>query len=181
MPLSRSSLSSRLDGVGELSVPGLFVACALAGGVALMWMLVGGTPAALVAGYRALPGPWPPVRSLVGFAMAFGLAGLLASWLELYPAMQLAFALLSGLAVGGLTAFALRLYGRHRELTGQALIGQTGQVLVSPDGPDPGWMLLTAKDEKAHLPVTSRDRLLPGDRVQVIAELGGLLDVRRCD
>ncbi|WP_407570246.1 hypothetical protein [Deinococcus altitudinis] len=83
---------------------------------------------------RSLPGTGRArsvLLGLVSFAAFFGLGGCLASWLGLHPTFQWTFAFLSGLAVGGFTAFALSL--AHMSL-GQLSLGQLslGQVRVEP-------------------------------------------------
>ena len=188
----------------------LFLVCALVGGGLLLLSLLGGHDLAghdaafhatdvagdhlgagadHVAGHLGQVGhlgqaaSWLSLRSLISFAAFFGLGGLLASWLDLAAQLQLIFALLAGLAVGGFTAFVFRLARLRGELAGHtgSLVGRTGQVLVSPRAGSPGKVLLTAAGQSEQLLARSSDPLTPGDRVLVIAENGGLLDVRRWD
>ena len=139
--------------------------------------------ATAVPGHLGQAASWLSLRSLVSFAAFFGLGGLLASWLDLVASLQLTFALLAGLAVGGFTAFAFRLARLRGELAGHtgSLVGRTGQVLVPPRAGSPGKVLLTAAGQSEQLLARSSDPLTPGDRVLVIAVNGGLLDVKRWD
>ena len=184
----------------------LFTVCALVGGGLMLLSLLGGHdtvphgselhspelhspelhgPAepALHPSHLGALAAWFSLRSLISFAAFFGLGGLLASWLGLTPGLQLVFALLAGLAVGGFTAFAFRLARVRGELAGHtaSLVGRTGQVLVPPHGLTPGKVMLTAAGQSEQLLAQSSDPLSAGDRVLVIAEAGGLLDVKRWD
>lgn len=180
----------------------LFTICALVGGGLLVLSLLGthdGVPhdglsgAAFHAGHGGDGGDhpgwglhgwfWLSLRSLISFAAFFGLGGLLASWLGLRPALQLGSALLAGLAVGGFTAFIFRLARLRGELAGRtaSLVGRTARVLVSPRGSIPGKVVLKAAGQSEQLLACSSDPLAPGDQVLVIAEAGGLLDVKRWD
>lgn len=155
----------------------LFLICALLGGGGL-WPLLGGYAGDRLA--AAPTGRWLDVPGIVSFAAFFGLGGLLASWLGQAPAAQVLFALLAGSAVGGFTAFVLRLARQRGEMTA-SLVGRTGQVLVSPQGERPGSVKLMAPGRGEQRPAQSTDALHPGDRVLIVGEAGGWLDVRRWD
>ena len=117
----------------------LFTVCALLGGTLLTLALLERNAAWSQQVELHATGAQPPIppnaprpypaRSvllgLVSFAAFFGLGGSLAAWLGLHPTFQLIFALLSGLAVGGFTAFALSLAQTRGELFQDALESQS--------------------------------------------------------
>lgn len=176
------------------SLPTVFTGCTLLGGAGLLLALLNAlrSPLSVAAGAvadlagRTSPGikspgtSWLCLYSLVSFGLFFGLGGLLSSWLALLPPLQVIAALVSGLAVGGVTAWACYLAGQPRpgEAASGSLVGRTGRVTLSPQGATPGRVLL-GTDRQPPLPAQSRDLLVPGDRVLIVADAGGLLDVLR--
>lgn len=172
------------------SLPTIFAGCALLGGAGLLLALLRALnltrSVPLQEALRPGGGTSPRLSlySSVSFGLFFGLGGLLAGWLGLVPELQLVAALLSGLAVGGVTAWAWYLAGPPRpdplpdEAVSTSLVGHTGRVTLSPHGDTPGRVLLSA-GQRQPLPAQSRDRLIPGDRVLIVADAGDLLDVLR--
>ncbi|MFC4455647.1 hypothetical protein [Deinococcus sonorensis] len=165
----------------------LYTLCAVVGGALLLISLLGGHDHDLGLNTDHLEAgdiaSWLSLRALVSFAAFFGLGGLLAIWLRLSGPGQLLFALVAGLSVGGFTAWAFRLARLRGETATRvgSLTGRTGRVLVSPRGAAPGKALLTVAGQREEWLVQSADPLSPGDRVLVIAQERGVLDVRLWD
>ncbi|MGY2893691.1 hypothetical protein [Deinococcus sp. UYEF24] len=89
---------------------------------------------------------------LASFATFFGLGGSLASWLGLHPTFQWVFALLSGLAVGGFTAFALSL--AQESLAQESLNQVRGELFQS--APDSQSLSLVERTAEALSPTGGR-------------------------
>lgn len=177
---------------------GLYLVCALVGGALMLLSLLG------LAGEHGLEHPgldhpgdaahpdhagglapgltsWLSVRALVAFAAFFGLGGLAGRALGLGGAATLAFALAAGLAVGLFAAWLFRL-ARLRGETGTTLgrmVGRTGRLLVAPRGAVPGKVALLTAGQREDWPASSSEALSAGETVIVIAQAGGIVEVRR--
>ncbi|WP_165953249.1 NfeD family protein [Deinococcus sp. S9] len=123
---------------------------------------------------------WFSLRALVSFAAFFGLAGVMGGLAGLSGPGRLVVALVTGLAVGALTAFAFRLARSRGEVGAAAgrLVGRTGKVLVPPAPGRPGKVVLTVAGQIEHLLARSDDPLSAGDAVIVIGTKDGVLDVK---
>lgn len=185
----------------------IYLICLIVGGGLLALSLLGGhdsdlgghSPEAEHGGGAGHGGgslaAWFSLRSLVSFAAFFGLAGLVGGLLGLGSTGRLIMALVTGLAVGGFTAFAFGVVRSRGEVGARAgrLAGRTGQVLVPPAAGQPsqpgqpgqlerlGKVALTVGGQLEQRPARSADVLRPGDPVIVIAEERGVLEVKFWD
>jgi len=160
----------------------LYLLCLIVGGGLLAASLLGGHDHSLGGEH---PGAgdlasWFSLRALVSFAAFFGLAGVLAGLFGLGGAGRLVVALVTGLAVGGFTAFAFRLARSRGEVSGAAgrLAGRTGRVLVPPTPGRPGKVAVTVAGQIEHALARSDDPLRAGDPVIVIGAQAGVLDIK---
>ena len=185
----------------------IYLICLIVGGGLLALSLLGGhdgdlgghSPEAEHGGGAGHGGgslaAWFSLRSLVSFAAFFGLAGVVGGLLGLGSTARLVMALVTGLAVGGFTAFAFGVVRSRGEVGARAgrLAGRTGQVLVPPAAGQPGQagqrsqperlgkVALTVGGQLEQRPARSADVLRPGDPVIVIAEERGVLEVKFWD
>lgn len=168
----------------------VYLLCLIVGGGLLALSLLGGHDAALGGHDPDIGHPeagdlasWFSLRALVSCAAFFGLAGVLGGLAGITGTGRLVMALVTGLAVGGFTAVALRLARTRGEVssgTGR-LVGRTGKVLVPPAPGRPGKVALTLAGQIEHALARSDDGLRPGDAVIVIGDRGGVLDVKAWD
>ncbi|GMA16096.1 hypothetical protein E5F05_08910 [Deinococcus metallilatus] len=171
----------------------IYLLCLLVGGGLLVLSLLGGHHGELGLGGHGLDhaadtdhpdtgdlASWLSLRSLVSFAAFFGLAGVVGGAAGLSGLGRLVVALVTGLAVGGFTAFAFRLARSRGEVSAAAgrLAGRTGKVLVPPAPDRPGKVALTVAGQIEHLLARSDDPLHAGDAVIVIGVEAGVLDVK---
>lgn len=161
----------------------------------LLCLIVGGgvLAASLLGGHDHSPGgdhpdtgdltSWFSLRALVTFAAFFGLAGVLADLAGIGGVGRLVVALVTGLAVGALTAFAFRLARSRGEVSGAAgrLAGRTGKVIVPPTSGRPGKVAVTVAGQIEHALARSDDPLRAGDAVIVIGARSGVLDIKAWD
>ncbi|EYB68013.1 hypothetical protein DEIPH_ctg029orf0015 [Deinococcus phoenicis] len=168
----------------------IYLLCLIVGGGLLALSLLGGHHGDLGAHPADAEHPgtgelasWFSLRALVSFAAFFGLAGVVGSAAGLSGPGRLVVALVTGLVVGALTAFAFRLARSRGEVSGAAarLAGRTGQVLVPPGPGRPGKVALTVAGQIEHLLARSDDALHAGDTVIVIGTDAGVLDVKAWD
>jgi hypothetical protein len=173
----------------------LYLICLIVGGGLLALSLLGGhdgdlgghSPEAEHGGGHLAP--WFSLRALVSFTAFFGLAGVVGGLLGLGGTARLVMALVTGLAVGGFTAFAFGVVRARGEVGARAgrLSGRTGQVLVPPAAGQLGQperlgkVALTVGGQLEQRPARSADVLRPGDPVLVIAEERGVLEVKFWD
>jgi membrane protein implicated in regulation of membrane protease activity len=161
----------------------------------LLCLIVGGGVLAvsLLGGHDHSPGgdhpeagdlaSWFSLRALVSFAAFFGLAGVLAGLFGLGGVGRLVVALVTGLAVGAFTAFALRLARSRGEVSGGAgrLAGRTGKVIVPPTSQRQGKVAVTVAGQIEHALARSDDTLSAGDAVIVIGVQAGVLEIKAWD
>ncbi|WP_034385352.1 NfeD family protein [Deinococcus sp. YIM 77859] len=161
----------------------LYLLCLLVGGGLLALSLLGGHDVDVGHPEAGDLASWFSLRALVSFAAFFGLAGVVGGLMGLAGPGRLTLALVTGLAVGGFTAFALRLARTRGEVSGAAgrLVGRTGKVLVPPAPSRPGKVALTVAGQIEHVLARSDDALRTGDAVIVIGVQGGVLDVKAWD
>ncbi|WP_394649444.1 hypothetical protein [uncultured Deinococcus sp.] len=175
----------------------IYLICLIVGGGLLALSLLGGhdtdlgghAPEAEHGGGGGHLAPWFSLRALVSFVAFFGLAGVVGGLMGLGGAARLVMALVTGLAVGGFTAFAFGVVRARGEVGAQAgrLAGRTGQVVVPPAPARPGHperlgkVALTVGGQLEQRPARSADDLRPGDPVLVIAEERGVLEVKFWD
>ncbi|QFP77607.1 NfeD family protein [Deinococcus sp. AJ005] len=167
---------------------GIYLICLIVGGVLFGLSLLGGHD---VGGHDLAadhPGSgdiasWFSLRALVSFATFFGLAGVMGGLIGASVTVQFVMALVSGLAVGGFTAYLFRLARTRGEVSGGTgrLAGRTGEVLISPAPGRPGRVAVTISGQVTQLAAHSDDALHPGDAVIVIGQQGGVLDVKLWD
>ncbi|MDL2344146.1 NfeD family protein [Deinococcus sp. MIMF12] len=163
----------------------LYLLCLIVGGGLLVLSLVGGHDHDAPTDHPEAGdlASWFSLRSLVSFAAFFGLAGTVAGLLGLGGMGQLVMALVTGLAVGGFTAFAFRLARTRGEVSGAAgrLTGRTGKVLVAPTPGRLGKVAVTVSGQIEQALARSVDPLKVGDAVIVLGVQGGVLDVGAWD
>jgi membrane protein implicated in regulation of membrane protease activity len=167
----------------------VYLVALIVGGGLFALSLLGGHDGGLEHGLDAGHGglgdlaSWFSLRALVSFVAFFGLGGVVARLTGLGGAGQLAVALVTGLAVGGFTAFALRLARTRGELSSQVgrLAGRTGKVIVAPAPGRIGKVALTVAGQVVQAAARSNDALRAGDTVIVLGEEGGIVEVGAWD
>lgn len=165
----------------------MYVIGLIVGGGLLLLSLLGGHDGP-EAGHLEHPGAsdlasWLGLRTVVSFVAFFGLAGVLGGLAGLGAGPRLVTALVTGLAVGGLTAWAFGLARTRGDVTSGAgpLAGRTGQVVVPPAPGRVGRVAVTVAGQARQAPAHSAETLAVGDTVIVIGHERGVLDVRRWD
>ena len=173
----------------------LYLLCLIVGGSLFLLSLLGGHDAALGGHHLDFGHPgsghpetgdiasWFSLRALISFVAFFGLAGVLGRLAGVEEPVRLVMSLVAGALMGFLTAWRFRLARARGEVNSGhgKLAGRTGRVLVPPAAPRVGKVEVTVAGQIEQLQAVSTDTLKPGDRIIVIGEERGVLDVKFWD